>query len=466
MPLLTARDIARTCAGRVVGDGGTAVATIVGDSREAVDGAGFAAIRGGHAFVGDALQRGARLAIVEREEAVPAGSTAIIVADVVDALSALAREVRSRLQVRCVGITGSTGKTLTKDFIAAAAAARFRVHAAPRSFNNEVGVPLVVLSCPDDADVLVVEMGARHRGDIEKLASIARCDIGVITGIGKTHLGEFGTRKAIASTKAELLRSLPASGLAVVPSDDDFLPVLSDSTIARKLTVGPGGQVRFRAAAVERPGRTVGTVTSHGHAMTVTLPVPGRALLRNAAVAIAVAGALGVPGPDAADAMARSTPTSWRMQVVPIGPWTVVNDAYNANPTSMTSALRTVKELGTGSPVWAVLGEMAELGTASSSEHVRVGRLAAALDYQGVIAVGDGAALIASAAGSIATSAASMEEAADLAIQHIPAGAYVLVKGSLVTGLKEFTGVLSDKLRAIPSFTGGRRGRRPEERTP
>ena len=210
MPVLTAGEIAEICSGRVVGDGAATASGLIADSREVVPGVGFAAVRRGHDFVAEALSKGASLAIVERREALPDTATGVVVADVVRALSTLATEVRSRLDVRVVGITGSTGKTLTKDFTAAALGARYRVHAAPRSFNTEVGVSLVVLSCPEDANVLVIEMGARHAGEIAELAAIARCEVGVVTGIGKTHLGEFGSREAIARTKAELPGSLPA----------------------------------------------------------------------------------------------------------------------------------------------------------------------------------------------------------------------------------------------------------------
>lgn len=446
MPVLTAGEIAQICSGRLVGSG-TAIATrIVGDSREVAAGVGFAAIRGGHDFVAQAFAAGASVAVVERADVLPKGVAGVVVPDVVRALAALATEVRSRLDVRVVGITGSTGKTLTKDFTAATLASRYRVHAAPRSFNTEVGVPLVVLSCPDDAEVLVVEMGARHAGEIAELAAIARCDVGVVTGIGKTHLGEFGARDAIARTKAELLASLGPSGLAVVPADDDFLPLLASSTSARVVTVGAGGGVRFQAERVERPGKTVGSVSLGDVTTAVTLPMPGRALMRNAAVAIAIAAELGVAVSDAAIAIAGTNLSSWRMQVSSLGPWTFVNDAYNANPTSLASALRTVRELAGPAPAWAVLGEMAELGAAGRAEHERMGRLARALGYTGIVAVGSGTQPLAAAAGRITVAASSMAEAADIVVDRVPPDAYLLVKGSLVTGLKNFGEVLTERL--------------------
>lgn len=449
MPVLTAAEIAGICAGRLVGDGRAAARGIVADSREVTTGVGFAAIRRGHDFLAEAVAHGASVAVVERAESLPGGANGVIVDDVVQALAVLATAVRSRLDVRVVGITGSTGKTLTKDFTAAALGSRFRVHAAPRSFNTEIGVPLVVLSCPDDAEVLVVEMGARHADEIAELAEIARPDIGVVTGIGQTHLEEFGSRSAIARTKAELLGSLPPDGLAIVPSDDDYLPLLVSSTHARVITVGAGGSVRFTADGVERPGRTTGSVSIGTTKTPVTLPVPGRALMRNAAVAVAVAVDLGVDVGAAAAAIGRTNASSWRMQVVRVGSWTLVNDAYNANPTSVASALRTVRELAADAPAWAVLGGMAELGPVSASEHSRIGRLAAGLGFAGIVAVGSGTDALAASAGSISVRAASMTEAADIVAERVPVDSYILVKGSLVTGLKDFGDVLTDRLARV-----------------
>ena len=168
--------------------------------------------------------------------------------------------------------------------------------------------------------------------------------------------------------------------------------------------------------------------------------------MRNAAVAIAVAVELGVDADAAAAAIGRTQPSSWRMQVCTVGPWTFVNDAYNANPTSMASALRTVRELGGRDPVWAVLGEMAELGPASETEHARMGRLAAALGFAGVVTVGAGTEALAAAAADITVPAASMTEAADIVCDRVPPDAFLLVKGSLVTGLKDFGDVLTNRL--------------------
>jgi UDP-N-acetylmuramoyl-tripeptide--D-alanyl-D-alanine ligase len=448
MPVLSARRVAEICGGRVIGDGDVRSRRVVADSREVVDGDLFVAVRGGHAFVAEAVASQAAFALVSDVVSVPAGATAVVVDDTVDALGALAASARSAMDVTVVGVTGSYGKTLTKDFIAAALGARYSVHAARGSYNTEVGLPLVVLACPEDAEVLVAELGARREGEIAELCAICRPSIGVLTGVGNTHLEIFGSRRAIARTKSELLASLPADGLAIVPSNDDFLSLLAASTRARVGTVGPGGQTRYRATKIDPTGVTHGSVALAEEVVDVALPVPGRVLMRNAAMAMRVARELGVEATAAGAAIAGAHTTGARVQIVDVGAWTIVNDAYNANPTSVASALRTVRELRPDAPRWAVLGRMAELGVIADPAHRRVGGLARALGYDGVVAVGEGAELIAEAAGDIATRVGSREEAAAFVADRVPSGAVVLVKGSLVTGLKDFPDVLARHDRA------------------
>lgn len=450
MPKLSAAEVARLTGGWIVGDAGATAASLIADSREVTAASAFAAVRGGHGFVGQAVQAGASFVLVERAEVVPSGATAVIVPDVVAALGALASDRVSRLGARVVGITGSTGKTLTKDFVAAALGSD--VYASPGSFNTDVGLPLAILACPDGPRVLVAELGARHAGEIATLARIVRPEIAVVTGIGVTHLGEFGSREAIARTKSELLSALPADGRAIVPSTDDFLALLVSSTAARVVTVGPGGHVRYGARAVDRSGRTHGWVDVGAERVDVSLPLPGRALMRNAAFAITVARALGVPAHEAAARLGRAGTTAWRMEIVPTDDLVIVNDAWNANPTSVASALRTTRELAGSGPAWAVLGGMAELGDIAVREHVRMGRLAAALGYSGIVALGDAAAGIAEGAGVIARRASSPHEAAEIVAAQAEAGSHVLVKASRVVGLyASFPSLLEQTRRRVRS---------------
>jgi UDP-N-acetylmuramoyl-tripeptide--D-alanyl-D-alanine ligase len=424
------------------------------DSRAPVAGAAFAAVRGaradGHSFVEQVLSAGAPFVVVERADAIPHGSTGVVVDDTVAALGRMADNARRMLRARVVGITGSTGKTLTKDLLAAALGTSMQVHAAPASFNTDVTVPLVVLSCPNDVQVFVAELGARGSGQIAALASIVRPDVGVITGIGTTHIEKFGSRQVIARTKSELLAALPADGVAVVPSNDDFLSTLARSTVARMVTVGPGGHVRYCADRIASDGRTFGRVWIDGAEIEVVLPVPGRALMRNAALALAVARELGVDALDAAGGIAEAKMSNWRMQIVDVGGRTVVNDAWNANPTSTAATLRAVRELAGDRATWAVLGRMAELGATAPSEHRRIGRLAAALGYAGVVVVmGEHAELIAAGAGTIARTVGSVAEAADAVRRVIPRGAVVAVKASRAVGLER----LVEQLEAVGAET-------------
>lgn len=449
MPKLTAANVARVTGGRAMGPDATSTC-LVADSREVTPGVAFAAIAGGHVFIDAAFAAGAPFVVTERRDTDDTGRTLVIVDDIERALAAVAADVREDLDTPVVGITGSTGKTLTKDFVAAALGSALRVHATPRSYNAEIGVPLTLLRTPEGTQAVVIEMGARHAGEIAELCAIARPTTGIITGIGVSHVDEFGSRDAIARAKSELLTALPADGTAFVPSDDEYLDVLVSSTSARVMTVGPGGSVRYRAERIDTGGRTYGTVTLGSRRVPVTIPVPGRALLRNAALAMAVAWFFDIDPPAAAAAIADTQMSSWRMQVVSIGGRTVVNDAWNANPTSVAAALRSTRELAASRPVWAVLGRMAELGPITETEHLRAGALAAALGYDGVIAVGAEASAIGDGAGSIAMRVGSLAEAVDAIHRVVPSDAVVVVKASRVAGLErlvdEITSVTNEKV--------------------
>jgi UDP-N-acetylmuramoyl-tripeptide--D-alanyl-D-alanine ligase len=309
------------------------------------------------------------------------------------------------------------------------------VHSTPGSYNNEIGVPLVLLGCAHDHDVVVCEMGARRPGDVTQLVRLARPIVGVVTGIGVTHLGVFGDRRTIARSKAELV-ALPADGHAILPAGDDFLHMLASATPAEVTTVGPGGRVRIGGVALDAHGRPSATVSVGGREVGIRLDLPGRPLLRNAAFALAVAHVLGVDLDAAAAAISTAPTSAWRMEVHRAGTRTIVNDAYNANPTSVEAALRTVREMAGGREAWAVLGEMAELGEASDAEHVRIGRLAHALGFTGVVAVGSGAARILDGASGIGQAAPEAADAALFVDATAAPDAVVLVKGSRVAGLE------------------------------
>lgn len=437
---VSAATLAGWAGGRVLGDSALVTDGMFTDSRSPVPGAAFAAVRGervdGHDFVADAIAAGAPLAVVEHTDTLPSGATAIVVDDTVRALGAMARQARGELTAHAVAITGSTGKTLTKDLVAAALGTSKRVHAAPNSFNTDVTVPLVILGAPSDTEILVMELGARRVGEIAELCEMVRPNTGVVVGVGSAHLEIFGSREAIATTKSELLAALPANGLAVVPSDDDFLATFASSTTARLACVGPGTNVSYRAEHITPDGRTHGVVVVDGEAIAVVLPVPGRALMRNGAFAIRVAIEHGVEPAVAAAALAEAPLSSLRLEITEIDGWTVINDAYNANPTSMASTLRSARELAGARPLWAVLGRMAELGDRTDDEHRRIGRLLRALDYSGVIVIGEDAAPIADTAGAIASRVSSIDDAVHTVRDAVPSGAVLVAKASRAVGLE------------------------------
>jgi UDP-N-acetylmuramoyl-tripeptide--D-alanyl-D-alanine ligase len=268
--------------------------------------------------------------------------------------------------------------------------------------------------------------------------------------VGVSHLELFGTREAVARAKVELLEALPADGFGVMPTCDDFLALASDAAAARLLTVGGGGMVRYGATRVDPEGSTHGWIELREGIFDVVLPVGGRPLMRNAALALAASYELGVDPRSATEAISRVRPSQWRMQVMNAGGRRVVNDAYNSNPTSLQSALRTVAEMArtSGCEAWAVLGAMTELGGLSLDSHRRAGRLAAALGFNGLVVLGEGAEGICHSSGGIAHSVGSLEEAAEAVDRLAAPDALVLIKASRAVGLEPLAELLVSLARS------------------
>ena len=454
---LTLAEIAGATAGHVLGgDPGAAVTSYSIDSRTLRPGALFVALRAerdGHDFVGDALDRGAGGALVAR---VVEGERLVLVQDTAAALTALGATARDRLAaVPVVGITGSTGKTSTKDLAAAALAAAGPVGASPVSFNNEIGVPLTLLSAPEGATAVVVEMGARGIGHIATLCELARPTVGLITNIGMAHAEFFGSREDVARGKGELLESLPAAGHAVLNADDDMTPALRRRTGAAVLTAGASAGADVRVSGVRldddlRPAFHLDT--PWGAADVAPLPVRGAHQAANAALAVAVAGAVGVGLEAAVAGLAGTVGSPWRMELrrTP-GGLVVLNDAYNANPTSMAAALDALASLsggpggepGPGGRRLAVLGPMAELGVHAALEHERLGQLVAASGVDLLVAVAAPAlAAAAREAGVEVVGVEGPEQAGEVLVPRLRAGDAILVKASRVAGLERVAAIL------------------------
>jgi len=378
------------------------------DSRAVAPGEVFFALRGanadGHGFVTDALGRGAAGAVVRRAwPAHPEGANAIgpliEVDDPAQALLDLARDERSRLDATVIGITGSTGKTCAKDFTAAVLGRTLDVVASRASFNNEVGLPLTLLSAGEGTEAIVCEMGSRGPGHIRLLCGIARPHIGVVTNVGVAHMELFGSPEVLRDAKAELPEALPPDGTAVLNADDPVVIRYTDRTQARVVRFGVASGADVRAQRVEmRPqdGLAQFDLIVPSGSAHVTLPAPGEHLVPDALAGAAVGWAMDVPVAEIARGLATAAIAPGRMEVfeTPDG-FRVVNDAYNANPTSMAAALKAARSMAGRGRCIAVLGHMAELGPIADREHERVGELVARLGVDALVVVGRQARLIA-----------------------------------------------------------------------
>ena len=404
------------------------------DSRLIRPGQLFVALRGardGHDFVDTALAGGAAACLVERR---PPSGTCIVVRDTFAALTDLATAARERLPAQVVGITGSVGKTSTKDLLAAALARSWRVSASPKSFNNELGVPLTLLETPEDTEVVVVEMGARGKGHVAALCAVARPLVGVVTTVGVSHAEFFGTVEDIARAKGELVAALPEEGTAVLNAEVPLVAAMAERTVARVLTFGlVSGDVRAEGVTLDEDLRPRFRLRSPWGDAAVSLAVRGHHQIPNALAAAAAALSCETPIEDVASGLGDAHLSPWRMQLErsPSGAL-VLNDTYNANPLSMEAALRGLAALPAERRT-ALLGVMAELGDVGPAEHARMGSLATELGIR-VIAV--------AAPGYGGEPAADARDAL-ARLGPIGTGDAVLVKGSRAAGLESVAGTLA-----------------------
>jgi UDP-N-acetylmuramoyl-tripeptide--D-alanyl-D-alanine ligase len=497
MIAFTAAEIADITNGRLAAEPGITPASVVTDSREATAGSLYVAKPGenadGHDFVGAAFDRGAVLALVEREVADATGTNypAVVVEDAVLAMGALAAEAVRRIRASreaagagftVVGITGSAGKTTTKDLLAGifAAAGTEGATVAPQgSYNGEIGVPLTVFKADFDTRYLVIEMGATGIGHIQYLADMVQPEIGVVLGVGSAHAGEFGGVDNIAVAKGELVEALPAGGTAVLNLDDSRVAAMAARTRARVLgytsraaSIGQDNSVQTDVAQADVVRAADVELNADGHPeFELHLPGDGTAQqgptqhhvaakligahhMANLLAAAAAAHAAGIPGAQIAASLSAQTAASrWRMERTerPDGV-TVINDAYNANPESMRAALRTLAELGQGRRTWAVLGAMLELGPDSIREHMAVGTQVVRLNISRLVVVGrEARSLYVSAVnegswGDECVFAETADEAYELLQAELQPGDLVLFKSSNGIGLRH----LGDRIALPP----------------
>ena len=363
------------------------------DSRDAVPGSIFLALKGdfrdGHEFARSAVERGASLVLASRPVDVPY----IIVPDVLRALGELAHYVRKHLpNLKVIGITGSQGKTTTKDLLAWILRMQAETVATFASFNNELGAPLTMLRCSESTQYCILEMGARHIGDIKALCQIAEPDVGVVLEVGRAHMGEFGSLAAVAETKSELVKSLTEDGIAILGRYDEFTPRMADGLKARVITFGQTHEAQVRATDIDiREGRAHFDLVTPAGRQAVALRLIGAHQIPNALAAAAVCTALNIPIDVIAGGLSTAELQSkWRMELQEVSHLLVINDAYNANPDSTAAALRTLSFFAQerGGQSWAFLGRMHELGASLLEEHARIGLLAHSLGIDNLVCIG------------------------------------------------------------------------------
>ncbi|MFE2722941.1 UDP-N-acetylmuramoyl-tripeptide--D-alanyl-D-alanine ligase [Kitasatospora sp. NPDC059327] len=455
MIALTLAEVAAAVGGTL--DGADPATPVTGpvevDSRKVRPGCLFAAFAGehvdGHDYAERAVAAGAVAVLASR----PLGVPAVLVDSVVDALGKLARTVVARAEsTTVVALTGSAGKTSTKDLIAQLLQRLGETVYPPGSLNNEIGHPMTALRVEAGTRHLVMEMGARHKGDIEYLTSITPPRIGLVLNVGTAHVGEFGSQEAIAEAKGELVEALPADGVAILNLDDPLVRAMASRTKARVVYFGESREAHVRAQDVrlDSTGRPSFTLTTPAGSAPVQLRLYGEHHVSNALAAAAVAVELGMSVDDTAEALSEAGALSrWRMEVLDRADGvTVVNDAYNANPDSMRAALRALVSIGGRGPerrrTWAVLGEMRELGEESLAEHDAIGRLAVRLDVTKLVAVGgrEAACMELGARnegswGEESVLVSDADAAVELLRSQLRPGDVVLVKASRSVGLEK-----------------------------
>ena len=422
---------------------GNTFSTFHTDSRDVVQGGVFFALRGaemdGHRFVDDAIKRGATAVVVERRMNVPTGIAEVRVPDTWAALYALASYTLGHVTPLVVAVTGSNGKTSTKEMIAAILGKRFNVLRTSGNLNTETGVPLTMLALQPHHSALVLEMGMQRPGDIARLVALARPTIGVITNVGTVHMEFFESREELARSKGEMVSGLDEHGTAILNADDQFFPMLVAMTTARVRSFGVvGGD--FRADGYRALEGGGGEFSVRG--VQVKLGLEGRHQAVNAVAALATGVTAGVTLDEGAAGLANVA-IEHRLQELPApGGYSIVDDAYNASPESMIAAFEALAESPRRGRLLAVLGQMGELGAVSEESHRRVGRRAAEVFDAVCVLDGERARVLAESAG--AELVATRPAARDWVRRNAREGDRVLVKGSRSTHLDEVVRELTE----------------------
>jgi len=393
MITLTAGEIGLLVGGEVFCDKDLLVSKApVFDSRLATPGCFFLALKGenadGHEFAADAYRNGSMFSLTSQRIDGPC----IVVKDVLEALSILAAFVRKRLdKLIVIGITGSQGKTSTKDLLTHMLGAVGPTVAPAGSFNNDLGLPITLLQCDDRTRFCILEMGARHMGDIARLCEIAKPNIGVVLTVGTAHIGEFGSREIIAKTKGELIESLGKDGVAILGTYDEFTPKMASLHQGEVILFGESADTKVRAADVEmREGRPHFDLVTPAGRDAVGMRAVGAHQVSNALAVAAVGTALSLPLELIASSLSTAEISSkWRMELHESADLLIINDAYNANPESMSAAMRALVLFAQerGGSAWAFVGKMNELGQTQAPQSAAIGALAVELGIDHLVEI-------------------------------------------------------------------------------
>jgi UDP-N-acetylmuramoyl-tripeptide--D-alanyl-D-alanine ligase len=440
MDCRTLEQITQMVGGELYGSGDTiAVTKIVTDSRSIQSGEFFVALHGdqfdGHKFLPEVHEAGAAGALVDRINPGVSGLPQIEVEDTLIGLQRLAKRYRSEINLQVIGVTGSNGKTSTKEMIAAVLGEKFAVAKTIGNLNNHIGVPLTILEAGSQDQVGVFEMGMNHAGELALLVDMAQPRIGVITNIGITHIGHFDSREAIAKEKAVVAEAIPTEGSVVLNAQDDFSDWIADRCVARVVRTGVNaGDVQASDLRHSENGEQQFTLVHDSECVPVRLPVLGEHMVSNACLAVAVGLEFGLTLAECASGLEKTVIPGNRLKIQKFGSLLILNDAYNANPDSMIAALKTALNIPVTGRRVAALGNMGELGHKAELGHRQVGKAVAELGFRMLVTVGDEARFIVDAARAaglaVAKSFETHEQAVEALNGFLKPGDLLLVKGS------------------------------------
>ncbi len=456
MPRLTMSELAQMTGGRVVQGGETVVESVAIDSREVKPDSVFFAIKGerfdGHQFVPQALQTARGAVVSHIPQPIPPGKAIVEVADTTLALQELARSIRERNQFLLIGVTGSAGKTTTKEMIATLIGMERRTFKSWGNFNNLIGCPLCIDNTPDDTEVVVSEMGMNHKGEIARLAGLTHPDIGVYTNIGPVHIEFFGTVEKIADAKRELLENMKPGGTIVVNADNEHVVRISRNFSGHKVTYGIDHDAGYRALNIRERGLlgTAFTLAAEWESREFDLALPGRHNLENLLAAIATARAAGISWDGIRRGIGNVKPAYHRGVVHQFRGATIYDDTYNSNPYAVGRALDLLRQAVVEGRRIAVLGDMLELGENELRYHRDAGRaIPPAVDA--VIAVGHRAMSILEGAAEAGFAKDRLhrfddaESAGRFLVDFVRPGDLVLLKASRGVGLEKAVAMLEER---------------------